>query len=155
MKAILCCEKYGGIGYNGSMPWPKNTKDLARFKELTLNSTIIMGRGTWESKGMPKPLPQRQNIVVSTTQLALPEDVLQIDDLTSLDILDELKVDWCIGGAKLFDSLFDQIDEIHLTHLREEYECDTHIDLKRIEDSFYLESDLITLDHNYEVWKRT
>jgi len=154
MRAILCCEKFGGIGKNGSMPWPKNTKDLARFKELTLNQTVIMGRGTWESSGMPKPLPNRQNIVVSTKQLTLPEDVLQIDDLTSLDVLEDLKVDWCIGGAGLFNSLFHKITEIHLTHLRHEYDCDTKIDLNKIKNEFQLTHSKMCLDHNYEIWKR-
>jgi len=154
MKAIIACEKSGGIGKDGAMPWPKDEKDLARFKELTLNSTVIMGRGTWEGKGMPKPLPHRQNIVVSTSQLTLPEDVLQIDNLTSLDILDDLKVDWCIGGAGLFHSLLPQIDEIHLTRIRGEYDCDTKIDLQRIKDEFTCVHDLMCITHDYEIWKR-
>jgi len=96
MKAILACEKNGGIGHRGSMPWPKQDKDLARFKELTLNKTIIMGSGTWEATGMPKPLPNRTNVVVSTRELDLPIDVVQIKDLAGADLS---TVDWCIGGT--------------------------------------------------------
>jgi dihydrofolate reductase len=154
VKAILACTKSGGIGKDGKMPWPTDPIDLARFKKLTLNSTVIMGRGTWESKGMPKPLPDRQNIVASRSQLSLPKNVLQIDDLTSFDILEELKVDWCIGGAGLFDSLFTRIDEIHLTHLHKEYDCDTHIDLARIKDEFECINALMCVSHYYEIWIR-
>ena len=154
MRAILACTKSGGIGHNGSMPWPKDSKDLARFKELTLNSTVIMGRGTWEGSGMPKPLPNRQNIVVSTKQLSLPDDVIQIDNLTSLDILDDLKVDWCIGGASLFNSLLPKITELHLTRIRREYDCDTFIDLDRVTDEFTLVKDLMCASHNYQIWER-
>jgi len=154
MKAILACTKTGGIGLNGSMPWPKDTKDMARFKKLTTGATIIMGRGTWESTDIKKPLPKRQNIVVSTKQLTLPDDVLQIDNLTSLSILDDLKVDWCIGGVGLFHSLFEKIDEIHLTLMHNEYDCDTHIDLERIRKEFFLTTDVIGLTHNYQIWKR-
>jgi len=151
MKAILACEKNGGIGHRGTMPWPKQSKDLARFKELTLNSTIIMGRGTWEATGMPKPLPNRTNVVVSTRELDLPIDVVQIKDLAGADLS---TVDWCIGGAQLVGSLWNQIDELHLTHLFAEYDCDTTIDLASVEEEFYCTRSQLNLTHTYEVWKR-
>lgn len=151
MKAILACEKNGGIGYQGSMPWPKQSKDLKRFKELTTDTTIIMGRGTWEATGMPKPLPNRKNIVMTTSQLDLPEGVGFISDINS-KLLDE--VDWCIGGAGLIGSLWDKIDELHLSHLFAEYECDTTIDLDDLNKEFYCSRSQLNLTHTYEIWKR-
>jgi dihydrofolate reductase len=133
------------------MPWPKQKKDLARFKELTTDTTIIMGRGTWDATGMPKPLPNRTNIVVSTQDLDLPADVIQVRDLQAADLS---TVDWCIGGAQLIGSLWDQIDELHLTHLFDEYECDTTIDLNDLKKEFYCERSQLTLTHTYEIWKR-
>lgn len=150
MKAILACEKNGGIGLNGSMPWPKQDKDLARFKELTTDTTIMMGRGTWESTGMPKPLPNRKNIVVSTQTIDLPEDVDQIKDIS----VDLSHVDWCIGGAELIRSIWGQIDELHLSRLHEEYECDTHLDLNELKDGWYCERSQLCMTHKYEIWKR-
>ena len=143
MKAILACEKNGGIGFKGSMPWPKQEKDLARFKELTLNTRILMGSGTWEATGMPKPLPNRKNIVVSTRKLEVPEDV----DLVDLNTDAMPDVDWLIGGANLVRSLWEHIDEFHLTHLIHEYECDTHLDLERLNEDFYCESSTLCLTH--------
>jgi dihydrofolate reductase len=149
MKAILACEKNGGIGYKGSMPWPKQEKDLARFKELTLNKTILMGRGTWESTGMPKPLPNRKNIVFSQQNLNLPDGVEQRELFDKID-----DVDWVIGGAKMIELVWDYIDEFHLSHIRSEYECDTHLDLTRLREDFILTRSQICLTHNYEIWKR-
>lgn len=151
MKAILACDRTGGIGYKGSMPWPKQPKDLKRFKDLTTGKTVIMGRGTWESTGMPKPLPNRTNIVLSRSDLSLPEDVIQCK---SIEDVDTHKVDWCIGGAEVFKSLFDQIDEIHLSVIRDEYTCDTQIDLAHIASEFELVRDQLCLTHNYQIWKR-
>ena len=151
MKAILACERNGGIGHRGSMPWPKQDKDLARFKELTSNTTIIMGRGTWEATGMPKPLPNRTNVVVSTQDLDLPIDVVQIKDLAGADLS---SVDWCIGGAMLVGNLWDHIDELHLSHLFAEYDCDTTIDLDDLNKDFYCARSQLCLTHTYEVWKR-
>ena len=151
MKAILACEKNGGIGYQGSMPWPKQEKDLARFKELTLHKTVLMGRGTWESTGMPKPLPNRTNIVASSSELNLPKDVKQIKELTVDDLAD---IDWVIGGAELINNLWVGLTEIHLSHLRDEYECDTFLDLTKLHNDFTLTRSQLCLTHNYEIWKR-
>lgn len=151
MKAILACERNGGIGHRGSMPWPKQSKDLARFKELTTGTTVLMGRGTWEATGMPKPLPNRKNIVMTTSQLDLPEGVGFISNINS-KLLDE--VDWCIGGAHLIGNLWDQIDELHLSHLFAEYECDTTIDLEDLNKDFYCARSQLCMTHTYEIWKR-
>lgn len=151
MKAILACDRLGGIGYNGAMPWPKQPVDLNRFKKLTTGKTIAMGRGTWESKGMPKPLPNRTNIVVSQSDLSLPENVVQCK---SIEELNAYNVDWIIGGAGLFDSVFNQIDEIHLSKIRKTFVCDTVIDLEKIEEEFELVRSQLCLTHNYEIWKR-
>jgi len=151
MKAILACEKNGGIGYRGSMPWPKQSADLKRFKKLTDGTTIIMGRRTWESSDIPKPLPNRKNIVVSRSELSLPEGVKQIKNLEEADLSN---IDWCIGGATLLGQLWNEINEIHLSHLRNEYECDTHLDLTMLKKDFTLCRSQICLTHNYEIWKR-
>lgn len=156
MKAILACEKNGGIGFEGSMPWPKQEKDLARFKELTLNTTVLMGRGTWESTGMPKPLPNRKNIVVSSSSLFVkaPEEGVTVIDNTNPETIASLGVDWVIGGAKLIEDVWDQIDEFHLSRLRHEYECDTFLNLTRLQNDFRLSRDQICLTHNYQIWMR-
>ena len=52
----------GVIGVDNRLPW-RLPEDLRRFRALTTGHTIIMGRKTWESIG--RPLPDRQNIVVS------------------------------------------------------------------------------------------
>jgi len=160
MKAILACEKNGGIGFEGSMPWPKQSKDLARFKELTTGQTVVMGRGTWESTGMPKPLPNRQNIIVShskepvfDTSLMSVGQIWDLEGWLANELTDRDKT-WIIGGAGLVTSAWDYINELHLSHLRNEYECDTHIDLERLEKDFTLTRSQMCVTHNYEIWKR-
>ena len=154
MKAILACEKNGGIGKDGAMPWPKDKKDLMRFKELTLNKTILMGRGTWEATGMPKPLLNRQNIVVSSQNLILPDDVILLDNTNYKTLVVDFKVDWVIGGANLFNSLLHMVQELHLSHLHKSYDCDRHIDLDIINKEFELISEEVCLTHIYKIYKR-
>ena len=60
---IVCFDSNYGIGKNNTIPW-KLSSDLKRFKELTLNNIVIMGKNTWTS--LPKkPLQNRINIVIS------------------------------------------------------------------------------------------
>ena len=61
---LIWAQDYdGGIGKNGQLPW-YIPEDLKNFKKITLDSTIIMGRKTWDSLPF-KPLPNRRNIVIS------------------------------------------------------------------------------------------
>ena len=66
MKAILACDTHGGIGYKNKLPWKNLQGDLPRFKALTTGQPIVMGKNTWDSLPF-KPLPNRLNIVVSST----------------------------------------------------------------------------------------
>lgn len=60
---IAACDINGLIGYDGKIPWHNKT-DLKRFKQLTMNSTLIMGRKTYESLPANK-LPGRTKYVLT------------------------------------------------------------------------------------------
>ena len=63
ISLVYAISNNGVIGKNGGLPWHMPS-DLKHFKAVTLGKPVIMGRKTWES--LPrKPLPGRQNIVVS------------------------------------------------------------------------------------------
>jgi dihydrofolate reductase len=149
MKLIVACDPSGGIGYNNKLPWSKIEGDLPRFKELTTGKVILMGRNTWES--LPKqPLPNRINVVVSS------KDIPKITTLTSLparDTMDLVDV-WLIGGAKLINSSWHLIDEVHLSRTFAEYTCDTFINLVKLEQEFMCWFKEQHTDHSYEIWKR-
>ena len=65
---IWAQDNNGGIGQANQLPW-KISEDLKHFKKLTLNSTVIMGRKTWDSLPI-KPLPNRRNIILSRNTIA-------------------------------------------------------------------------------------
>lgn len=63
VNIIVAMSPNHAIGSNGHLPWHL-PEDLARFKQITLGHTIIMGRRTFES--LPNgALPGRRNIVLS------------------------------------------------------------------------------------------
>lgn len=115
------------IGSGNTLPW-HIPADLCRFKQLTLGSTVIMGRRTWDS--LPGPLSQRHNIVVSR-QLAPYTAVVAPE--TMLDIVPSLAEAWrltqtarafIIGGATLYGQTLAQADRLELTIVEGHYEGD-------------------------------
>lgn len=84
ITAILAMTNDGIIGKNNSLPWDI-PEDLKRFKELTTNQIVIMGRNTFFS--LPekfRPLPNRRNIVFSSEKIADVETVESFEELQKL-----------------------------------------------------------------------
>jgi len=147
MKAVIACDPKGGIGYENRLPWDKIQGDLPRFKQLTDGQSIVMGRSTWES--LPKkPLPNRTNWVFSHNPL---DGAITITDPVYLSSVADA---WVIGGARVFTTCWEYIDEIHLTRTFTEYTCDTFIDLVKLENEFMCHFIEVNTDHTYEIWKR-
>ena len=84
ISIIAAVSENNVIGANGKLPF-KQKDDLLRFKFLTTNNVVIMGRKTFDSIG--KPLPNRTNIVVShnakTRQMLRLRGVVAFDRLTT------------------------------------------------------------------------
>jgi dihydrofolate reductase len=146
MKLIIAFDPKGGIGYNGGLPWTNLQGDLLRFKELTTGKIVLMGRNTWDS--LPKkPLPNRTNWVMSST----PINGIKNPDT---DAIAKEKEVWLIGGAKMIESYWEFVDEVHASRTLSEYTCDTFIDLNKLETEFVCHSKEQCSDHTYEIWKR-
>lgn len=158
IKAILACDGNGGIGKENKLPWPRNSADMRHFKNLTKNNVVVMGFNTWESLS-PKPLHDRINVVVTKNNRhsVVGAELNSYDDvklsLSKLQFMHPYKDIWVIGGAKLFESVLDVIEEIHLTRIPGYYDCDTFIDLEKISRKFILESSKENLENTvFEVW---
>ena len=63
INLIVAKDLNNGIGNDNKMSWYL-PNELAHFKNLTLNCTILMGYNTWESLPI-KPLKNRNNIIIS------------------------------------------------------------------------------------------
>jgi dihydrofolate reductase len=102
----------------------------ARFKELTANHPIIMGRKTFESilTILGKPLPGRQNIVVTRNAGYEHPGVMVFssfeDALTEAQKLDQEEIH-IGGGAEIYTQALPVVDKLHLTLVDDEPEGDT------------------------------
>ena len=122
---VVAMDRTGAIGFNGDLPWGRSLKsDLAHFKRITQGGSIIMGRKTFESIGS-KPLPNRENIVLSSKPSGVP-GVLTALSLSSAYALARYPI-FVIGGARVYHQALDDMDELYITHVDAEFaEADTH-----------------------------
>ncbi|MCX7696430.1 MAG: dihydrofolate reductase [Bacteroidales bacterium] len=123
--AIVAADIAGGIGKDNRLPW-HISQDLKKFKTLTLNHFIIMGRKTWES--LPrKPLPGRKHIVL-TRQYIYKEDVLSLGSVEKVldfvaDHVEQLF--FVVGGESIYRELLPFCSRIYLTRVFKLFDVDT------------------------------
>ncbi|HEY7699601.1 MAG TPA: dihydrofolate reductase, partial [Vicinamibacteria bacterium] len=108
---IAAVSPEGIIGVEGRMPW-HYPGDMKRFKRLTLGSTIIMGRLTWES--LPKkPLADRRNVVITRRKIEGVECFPTIEAALATCQGDV----WFIGGTRVFEEAMRFADVIDLVYV--------------------------------------
>ena len=89
----------GVIGRDNGIPW-RLPEDQARFKELTMGHTVVMGRLTWESlPAKVRPLPGRRNVVVTRQAGYVADGAVVVDGLEQATSGGE---SWVIGGAQIY-----------------------------------------------------
>lgn len=122
---IVAMDRHGGIGYRNGMPW-KIPGELKRFKEITLNHRIIMGRKTFESIG--HPLVDRINYVVTRDRSWSAEGVTPIHDLPSFlsEYAQSRETVFVIGGASIYAAALPFVSSMIISVIDEEYLCDTY-----------------------------
>ncbi|SDC74655.1 dihydrofolate reductase [Sphingomonas sp. YR710] len=119
---VLARAANGVIGRDGALPWRIST-DLKRFKALTKDTPMLMGRKTFES--FPSPLPGRRHIVLTRDphwQAPGAEVVHDID--TALAIADAPSLS-IVGGAEIYALLLPYADRIELTEVDASPDGDT------------------------------
>lgn len=122
------------IGNRNKIPW-HIPEDFKWVKQCTLGQAIAMGRNTYESMG--RPLPKRDNIVISRTVKEIPGCIV----LPSLEALEAFETDkeiWIFGGAQIYEQAMDRIEELYLTVVKSEFEGNAFF--PAFEDQFVLEA---------------
>jgi dihydrofolate reductase len=90
----------GVIGRANGIPW-RLPEDQARFKELTVGHTVVMGRLTWDSlPAKLRPLPGRRNVVVTRQADFMADGATVVRNLD--DALTHDDDTWVIGGGQIY-----------------------------------------------------
>ena len=132
INIIVAADLNNGIGLNNTLPW-YNSEDLKWFSKTTKgnnnNNAIIMGRNTWNS--LPKkPLPKRDNLRLTTTEVLNGENYKSFkDEDTLLEYCMKEKFEdiWIIGGGKIYEYFINKpyISNVYISRIKSNYNCDT------------------------------
>ena len=119
---IAAVADNGVIGSGGTMPW-RLKSDMRRFRALTLDKPVLMGRKTYLSLWI-KPLPRRTSIVVSRDPAFTAPGVIVAPNLAAA--LQAARGDalrrgsgavMVIGGAEIYAQTMPLADRLEITQI--------------------------------------
>lgn len=120
---VVAMDERGAIGINGDLPWHQRA-DLQRFRAITMEKPILMGRKTHDS--INRVLPGRHNIVLTRDRDYRPvEGCTLVHDLeTALVVADSPEI-MIIGGADIFAMTLPHSEKMYLTEIHAKVEANT------------------------------
>jgi dihydrofolate reductase len=119
---VVARASNGAIGLGGGLPW-RLPADMKHFKAVTMGTTMVMGRRTFES--LPGLLPGRRHIVLTRDEAwAAPgvETARSAEEALTLARGEPVSV---IGGAEIIALFLARADVVELTQVHDEPEADT------------------------------
>ncbi|AKA35618.1 dihydrofolate reductase [Flagellimonas lutaonensis] len=159
LTIIAAAGENNALGIDNDLPWHL-PDDFKRFKKLTSGHKIIMGRKTLES--FPKPLPNREHIVITSQKNYTPK--FECTVVHSLEEAIELtKGDaqaFIIGGGEIYRQAMDHATHIELTRIHATFEADTffpEIDLDEwalLKEAYHPKDDRHKYDFTYLTYQR-
>ena len=131
LALILAASENNVIGAKNAMPWHLPS-ELKYFRQKTTGKPVVMGRKTFESIGMGKPLPNRHNIVISRSPKPVNYEgvswVASIDEAIALAAKESPEEIMVIGGGTIYSSVLPKADRVYLTRIHATFDGDTYFE---------------------------
>lgn len=159
LSIIVAIDLHGAIGYKNKLLW-HIPEDLKHFKLLTINNTVVMGKNTWLSLPI-KPLPERENIIISTTLKGI-KDVLIFSDFNKALNYCIQKNNECffIGGEQIYRQAINYVSKLYITRvLKKANYADAFFPIEELKNFYSLSSSKIFSEKAqceivFEIYKR-
>ncbi len=126
VNAIVAVYADGGIGADGTQPVTLRA-DRKRFREATMGAAVIVGRKTLADFPGGKPLPGRENIILTAQDIAIPGAEVVHSVSEAVTAAEKHERCFVIGGAGVYQAMLPYIHRVLVTH----------IDLTPASDSFF------------------
>ncbi|MDO8498015.1 MAG: dihydrofolate reductase, partial [bacterium] len=124
ISMIAAIGKRRELGKENKLLW-HIPSDMKRFRQITVNHAVIMGRKTYESIG--RPLPKRTNIVV-TRDINFKADgcivVHSLEEGIEVGKTHEKEELFIIGGAQIYTQGLQYADRLYMTLIDGEFDAD-------------------------------
>ncbi|MFH7012066.1 dihydrofolate reductase [Flavobacterium sp. FlaQc-52] len=120
---IAAVAENNALGKNNELVWHL-PNDFKRFKALTTNHHIIMGRKTFES--FPKPLPNRTHVVITRQENYQPEGCIVVKSISeAIAKCPKNEDSFIIGGGEIYTLAMPFADVLEITRVHHSFEADT------------------------------
>ena len=121
---IAAVAENNALGKNNTLLWHL-PNDFKRFKEVTSDHHIIMGRKTFES--FPKPLPNRTHIVITRQKNFIKEGCIVVDTIEkAIAICPKDENIFIIGGGEIYMQSIHLADQLDITRVQHSFEADVY-----------------------------
>jgi len=159
LSLLVAADEGNVIGKANQLPWHL-PNDLKYFKNLTWGLPIVMGRKTYESIG--KPLPGRTNIVITRNKEYTAEGIVVVHTIEqALNVAQQkgAREIFVIGGAEIFNSVFDKAHRIYLTRIHHRFDGDVFFpelnrDWQLVKKQAQEKDEKNAYAHTFQVWER-
>ncbi|WP_264536072.1 dihydrofolate reductase [Flavobacterium sp. N1736] len=155
---IAAVAENNALGKNNDLVWHL-PNDFKRFKELTTNHHIIMGRKTFES--FPKPLPNRTHIVITRQENYKPEGCIVVNSIEkAIALCPENEDSYIIGGGEIYNLGLPYADIIEITKVHHTFDADAFFpeikesDWQLVESEENFKDEKHLYDYTYETYIR-
>lgn len=119
---IAAAAENNALGKDNQLVWHL-PNDFKRFKQLTTNHYIILGRKTFES--FPKPLPNRTHVIITRNKNYKAEGCIIVNSIEeALKIVPKNEDAYIIGGAEIYKQSIHLSNKIELTRVHTTCEAD-------------------------------
>ena len=149
-RAIAAMAENRVIGNHNTIPWHL-PEDFKWFKKTTMGQTLLMGRKTFDSIGLP--LPGRQTIILSRNQLSTP-NAQTVNTIESIEAVATSDTIWIAGGAEIYQLMLPKCSDLYLTRVHQRPVGDTFF--PEFENHFELATVIESnAEFSIEHWKKS
>ena len=131
IKILAAIDQKRGLAKGNSLPW-NLPNDVKRYRELmkTEGGNVLIGRTTYMQM---KNVLGDNKVFLATTSIDFMDGVEIVKDINNF--LSEYKGDlWVIGGAKVFEDSLPYVNELMLTRIDGDFDC--NVFFPEFEDKF-------------------
>ncbi len=159
ISIIVAIASNYAIGKDNDLLW-HISKDLQRFKRLTENHYIVMGKRTYYS--LPKrPLPKRTNLVITDIANEQIDNCLMaysIED--AIEKMDGSSENFIIGGGSIYKQFMPFANKLYITRVHKDFDADTYFpeipltEWKLIEKTDIEDDEQNDFNYSFEIYEK-
>ncbi|MGB7050299.1 MAG: dihydrofolate reductase, partial [Acidimicrobiales bacterium] len=121
IRLIAAIDEKRGLSTDTGIPW-RLPGDVAHFRQLTVNGTVLMGRSTYDE--FAAPMLDRKNVVLTRSPDGIRAGFQAVEDLDSfLATQRGSEKLWVIGGAAVYAESIGHAEELYLTRVAGDFDC--------------------------------